>query len=147
MTGVQTCALPICEVQGTFGDSVPAESQGLQTLHFVGEVGHRLTDLAQEMRETFAFEHHGGRMSSDVLLYGPRGTGTTIAPKALANSAGWALVHADGAQLAQHPDRIQPLLQRANDLKPCLVFIDEAHALLADRAHSWSAAETNVFLS
>lgn len=109
-------------------------------------MGQRLTDLAQEMHETFAFELRGGRMSSGVLFYGPPGTGKTIAAKALAKSAGGALVHSDGTQLAQHPERIQPLLRRAIDLKPCIVYINEADALLADRARSWSAAATNVFL-
>lgn len=135
------------EVQGSFGDYVPSEVRGLETLHFDGEVGQRLTDLAQEMRETFAFEQHGGRMASGVLFYGPPGTGKTIAAKALAKSAAWALINANGTELAQHPDRIQSLLQRAIDLKPCVVFIDEADALISDRTHSWSAAATNVLLS
>ena len=135
------------EVQGCYGDYVPSEVLGLETLHFDGEVGSRLADLAVEMRETLAFEQHGGRMTSGVLFYGPPGTGKTIAAKALAKSAGWALVHADGTELSQHPDRIQRLLQRAIHLKPCVVFIDEADALIADRTRSWSAAATNVLLS
>lgn len=85
-------------------------------------------------------------MSSGVLFYGLPGTGKIIVAKELAKSAGCAMIHADGTQLAQHPERIQPLLRRAIDLKPCLVFIDKAGALLAHRAHSWSVAATNVFL-
>jgi transitional endoplasmic reticulum ATPase len=33
------------------------------------------------------------------------------------------------------------------DLKPCVVFIDEADALIADRTRSWSAAAAHVLLS
>jgi len=135
------------QVQGGFGDYVPSETRGLVTLHFDGDVGQRLTHLADEMRETFAFERFGGRLASGILFHGPSGTGKTIAARALAKSSGWAFIRADGTTLAQQPDQIKVLLQRAIDLKPCVLFVDEADALMANRAGSWSAAATNTFLS
>ena len=135
------------EVQGSFGDYVPTEARGLETLHFDGDVDQRLANLADEMRETFAFERFGGRLASGILFHGPSGTGKTIAARALAKSSGWAFIRGDGTTLSQQPEQIKVLLQRAVDLKPCVFFIDEADALIASRAGSWSAAATNTFLS
>ena len=135
------------DVQGTFGDYVPGNALGLEALHFDGEVGAHLTDLADSMRQSFAFERHGGRLAGGVLFYGPPRTGKTMAAKALAQSTGWAMVYSNGTELARHPDRIRSVIQRAVDLKPCIVFIDEADALIADRSRNWNAAATNAFLA
>ena len=53
----------------------------------------------------------------------------------------------NGARNQATPIKHDRGLQRAVDLKPCVFFIDEADALIANRAGSWSAAATNTFLS
>ena len=135
------------ETQGTHGDIVLRDVIGLDELHYDGAVGQYLTELAESMRNTFQFEQLGGRVAGGVLFYGPPGTGKTIAASALAKSAGWAMIRTNGTDLAREPDKIRAVISRAVDLKPCIVFIDEADALISDRSQNWNSMATNAFLS
>lgn len=135
------------EVQGSHGDIVLGNIAGLDQLHFDGVVGYKLSELAESMRNTFEFERLGGRLIGGALFYGPPGTGKTIAASALAKSTGWAMCSTNGTDLAREPEKIKHVISRAVGLKPCIVFIDEADALISDRSQNWNSMATNAFLS
>lgn len=135
------------EVQGSHGDIVLSKVTGLDELHYDGDVRPRLLDLAESMRNTFEFERLGGQVIGGVLFSGPPGTGKTIAASALAKSAGWAMIITNGTDLARDPDKIKKVMSRAIDMKPCILFIDEADALISDRSTNWNSMATNAFLA
>ena len=135
------------EVQGSYGDIVLTNITGLDQLHFDGVVSDKLSEMAASMRNTFEFERLGGRLIGGALFYGPPGTGKTIAASAIAKSAGWAMISTNGTDLAREPEKIKQVISRAVGLKPCIVFIDEADALISDRSQNWNSMATNAFLS
>ena len=135
------------ETQGSHGDIVLSKVTGLEALFYDGDVRPRLLDLAESMRNTFEFERLGGQVIGGVLFSGPPGTGKTIAASALAKSAGWAMIITNGTDLAREPEKIKKVMIRAIDMKPCILFIDEADALISDRSKNWNSMATNLFLA
>jgi len=92
-------------------------------------------------------ERHGGTLPTGVLFYGPPGTGKTAACKALASKIGWAFLPATGADLARDPKRLEALYNKAKDLRPTIIFVDEADELLRSREFSPSTEATNKLLT
>jgi transitional endoplasmic reticulum ATPase len=65
----------------------------------------------------------------------------------LAQSIGWACLPATGADLARDPKRLEALYAKAQDLRPTVIFIDEADELLRDRQYSGATEATNKLLT
>ena len=135
------------ETQGSHGDIVLSKVTGLEELFYDGTVRPRLFDLSESMRNTFEFERLGGKVIGGVLFSGPPGTGKTIAASALAKSAGWAMIITNGTDLARDPDKIKSVMTHAIEMKPCILFIDEADALFSRRSKNWNLMATNAFLA
>ena len=81
------------------------------------------------------------------MFFGPPGTGKTAACKALAKAIGWAYLPATGADLARDPKKLDALYAKAQDLRPTVIFIDEADELLRDRQYSPATEATNKLLT
>lgn len=92
-------------------------------------------------------ENLGGKVPRGVLLYGPPGTGKTTLAKAIAKESGWTFIQTTGHKLLRDPDEVRSVLDRARDLKPAIVFIDEADDVLSERSYSGNAALTNELLT
>lgn len=134
------------QLQGQRGH-VPENVKALDELVF-GENTRELLDLiVGRMADPEHTERHGGTLPIGVLFYGPPGTGKTAACKALAKEIGWACLPATGADLARDPKRLETLYAKAQDLRPTVIFIDEADELLRDRQFSGSTEATNKLLS
>ncbi|MCS7118704.1 MAG: AAA family ATPase [Archaeoglobaceae archaeon] len=76
----------------------------------------------------------------NVLFYGPPGTGKTMTAKALANEANAPFVSVKSTKLiGEHVGdgarKIHELYERARELAPCIVFIDEFDAVALDRSY------------
>ncbi|MFN3384260.1 MAG: AAA family ATPase [Archaeoglobaceae archaeon] len=76
----------------------------------------------------------------NVLFYGPPGTGKTMTAKALANEANAPFISVKSTKLiGEHVGdgarRIHELYEKARDLAPCVVFIDEFDAIALDRSY------------
>jgi transitional endoplasmic reticulum ATPase len=106
-----------------------------------------LKRLAFRLREAWRLEDLGGGLPVGVLFSGPPGTGKTMAAMALAKSTKHAFLSVTGADLLARPDTLNKLVRQAKDLRPAIVFIDEAESVLADRRHSGVAALTNQILT
>lgn len=103
--------------------------------------------VAGRMSDPEFTERHGGTLPTGVLFMGPPGTGKTAACKALAKEVGWAYLPTIGADLARDPKRLDSLYAKAKDLRPALIFIDEADELLRDRAFLNATDATNKLLT
>ncbi|MDZ4126168.1 MAG: AAA family ATPase [Hydrogenophaga sp.] len=92
-------------------------------------------------------ESHGGTLPTGVLFYGPPGTGKTATAKALAKEIDWAFLPATGADLARDPKALEKLYAKAKELRPCVIFVDEADELLKSRDYSSNTESTNKLLT
>ncbi len=97
-----------------------------------------LTTLSLIRPEAFSYgvlktEHIPG-----CLLYGPPGTGKTLLAKAVAKESGASMLEVSAADIndkwvGQSEKNVQALFSLARKLAPCVIFLDEADALLAAR--------------
>jgi transitional endoplasmic reticulum ATPase len=98
---------------------------------------HRTTQALQlvvdRLRDAHRIESLGGTLPSGILLHGPSGTGKTAAAHALALESGWAFLSVAGPDLLADRDKLNRLYAQAADLRPAIIFIDEADDVLANR--------------
>jgi AAA family ATPase len=74
----------------------------------------------------------------NVLFYGPSGTGKTMLAKALANESEVPIIPIKATQLigefvGDGARQLHSLYDRAEELGPCIIFIDELDAIALDR--------------
>jgi len=133
-------------IQGRKG-KIPEDTPVIEQLTMMPNSKQRLNALAARMIDILEIEAMGGSVPRGVLFYGPPGTGKTLTARALAKTAGWAFLSVSGIDLISDPKRIDKLMAEASELRPCVVFIDEADDVFKDRRYSQSAAVTNKLLA
>lgn len=134
-------------IQGRSGN-LPKDTPTLDKLMFSETLRMQLDELALRMGRIEEIEKMGGNMPGGLLFFGPAGTGKTLTARSLAKTSGWAFLSTSGNDLLREPGNIDKLLKTAADLRPCIVFIDEADDILANRMSSpYSASITNKLLT
>lgn len=134
-------------VQGRSG-RIPEGTPLLSELTMPEELTKRLKGISNRMINVEEVEALGGKAPSGLLFAGPPGTGKTVTARALAKTAGWAFIGVTGNELLANPDKIDDIVREAKDIRPTLVFIDEADDVLADRQFArHSASVTNRLLT
>jgi transitional endoplasmic reticulum ATPase len=126
---------------------VPENVKSLQELVLSDRTRDMLDLIVGRLLDPEHTESHGGTLPTGVLFYGRPGTGKTAACKALAKEIGWAYLPTTGADLARDPKRLEALYSKAQDLRPTIIFIDEADELLRDRQFSGATEATNKLLT
>jgi transitional endoplasmic reticulum ATPase len=132
-------------VQGT-RRRLPEGTPGLSDLVLSDSLRQTLEGLAARMHDAERIERLGGSVPTGALFFGPPGTGKTAAVKALAKDTGWVLIPTQGAELAADGKAIDRILAEALDLRPAIVFIDEADAIVGHRLGSGVQSITNAIL-
>lgn len=133
--------------QGRRGE-LPENTPEVHELVMIPSQKQRLTGIVARMREIERIEELGGTVPSGILFWGPPGTGKTLTARALAKSTGWAFLATSGNELLARPDYIDDLAREARDIRPCIVFLDEADDVLADRRYAaHGASVTNRLLT
>ncbi|MFB0936628.1 MAG: ATP-binding protein, partial [Propionivibrio sp.] len=133
-------------IQGRKG-SIPEDTPTLAQLTMGEDNRNRLVALARRMDKIMEIEAMGGSVPRGVLFYGPPGTGKTLTARALAKTANWAFLSISGMDLLADPKRIDAIVEEASELRPCIVFIDEADDVFRDRRYSNTATVTNKLLA
>ncbi|KAL8689348.1 MAG: hypothetical protein Q9218_004965 [Villophora microphyllina] len=107
-----------------------------------------LTSLSLQRPDAFTYGVLATDQIPGVLLYGPPGTGKTLLAKAVAKESGATILEISGAEglievvdihdkyVGESEKNIRAIFTLARKLKPCVVFIDEADALLGSRNDS-----------
>jgi transitional endoplasmic reticulum ATPase len=111
------------------------------------ELRDALDGIVARLQDPDGTERRGGTLPTGLLFYGPPGTGKTAVAKAMCKEVGWAFLTATGAELSRDPETLSKLYKNAMEIRPCLIFIDEADELLLSRQHSTHTASTNKLLS
>jgi transitional endoplasmic reticulum ATPase len=133
-------------IQGQRG-ATPENVKSLDELVLSEDTRDALQQIVGRMRDPEHTERHGGTLPTGVLFYGPPGTGKTATCKAVAKAVDWAFLPATGADLARNPKELDKLFDKAKELRPTIVFIDEADELLRSREFSGSTEATNKLLT
>ena len=93
------------------------------------------------------YEQYGLEASNGVLLYGPPGTGKTYLSRALAGEAGCSFLPITASDIVskwigEAAQNIQDLFEKARDVAPAIVFIDEIDAIASSRGgHTMTSSE------
>lgn len=120
-------------IRTTFAD-VRAPPETLEALK-------TLTSLSLVRPDAFTY----GVLATDripgLLLYGPPGTGKTLLAKAVAKESGATVLEVSGSDVydmyvGEGEKNIRAIFTLAKKLTPCIVFIDEADAILGSRGGS-----------
>ena len=133
-------------LQGRKG-KVPADTKSLEQLVLPSLTRDAIRLVSSRMADPMRLERLGGTLPTGILFHGPSGTGKTAAARALAKQTGWAFLSVAGPDLLRDPERIEKLYAEALDLRPTIVFIDEADDILRDRQYSQASALTNKLLT
>ena len=133
-------------IQGRSG-FMPENAMALNELVLPPAARETLLGITRRMADPLFVESHGGTLPTGVLLSGPAGTGKTSACKALAREVGWAFLPTTGPELARDPIALQKIYNKAKDLRPAIIFVDEADDLLRSREYSPYTESTNKLLS
>jgi len=135
------------QVQGLMGNALPEDTPTIGDLFYSEDVRVALESIATRMTKIEEMGNLGITAPEGLMFFGPPGTGKSLAAKALAKTTGWAYLGTTGHDLLSSTEEMEKVLRRASDLRPCIVFIDEADDLLASRGTSFTSSATNKFLA
>jgi len=98
-----------------------------------------LQDLVHYLKNPEKFREMGVKLPKGVLLEGQPGTGKTLMARALAGEAKVPFLSTNGSSFDQifvgiGVMRIKNLFNRAKELAPCIIFIDEIDAIGSTRS-------------
>jgi transitional endoplasmic reticulum ATPase len=133
-------------IQGSWGH-LPEKGKAVEEIIMPEGSRNELKRLALRLRHVHRMEQLGGVLPRGVLFYGPPGTGKTQAAMALAKSSGWAVLKTTGAELLASHSAWSQLYRQAKNLRPCIMFVDEADDVFRNRAMSAVASVTNRILA
>lgn len=122
-------------------DSIRTTFSDVHVLPETVEALKSLTSLSLIRPEAFSY----GVLATDripgILLYGPPGTGKTLLAKAVARESGATVLEISGSDIydmyvGEGEKNVRAIFSLAKKLSPCVVFIDEADAMLGSRNQS-----------
>lgn len=146
--GFDELAKALRNLNSTKGDKLPENALTIEQLVLEPEMRTRMSKLANRMINIDQIEEMGGSVPAGVLFYGPSGTGKTVAAMALALASNWAFIKTSGHDLLHDPKKMDDIMRQAKDIRPCIIFIDEADDALADRRNSMLSKDvTNKLLT
>ena len=112
------------------------------------EAKEELKEVVKFLKEPELFSKLGAGVPKGVLLGGPPGTGKTLLAKAIAGEAGTPFLKVSGSQFVEllvgvGAARVRELFDKARDLKPSIIFIDEIDSIARARSNNNSMGGGN----
>lgn len=134
------------EVQGRRG-KLPGNTKAMSELVLEPATKDALSLVATRLSDVARIEATGGTLPTGMLFHGPSGTGKTAAARALAKEVGWAFLSVAGPDLLGDRTKLDKLYAEAKDIRPTIIFIDEADDALRNRQYSSSPDLVNKLLT
>ncbi len=134
-------------VGGKGGGGIMGVGKSNAKLYMEKETGVTFADVAgqEESKESLMemvdflnnperYVEIGARLPKGALMVGPPGTGKTLMAKALAGEAGVPFFFLSGSDFVEMfvgvgASRVRDLFKQAQDVAPCIIFIDEIDAI------------------
>jgi transitional endoplasmic reticulum ATPase len=136
------------ETQGRKGANISEKALRLNDLKFTQDQQMKLDLIVNQIHRRHSIEADGGQIPKGAIFFGPPGAGKTTVVKALALEVGWAYLPTTGQALLHSPDEIEKMIRKASDIRPTIVFIDEAEGIIGDRLLNPNTKEiTNKLLA
>lgn len=103
------------------------------------EAKGELKEVVRFLKDPESFRKLGAAVPKGVLLGGPPGTGKTLLAKAIAGEAGVPFLKISGSQFVEllvgvGAARVRELFERARELEPSIIFIDEIDSIARARS-------------
>ena len=100
----------------------------------IDEAKEELVEVVDFLKTPERYRRLGGTIPKGVLIVGAPGTGKTLLAKAVAGEAKVPFLSLSGSEFVEMfvgvgAARVRDLFQQAEDLAPCIIFIDELDAL------------------
>lgn len=100
----------------------------------IDEAKDELMEVVDFLKSPDHYRKLGGRIPKGVLIVGAPGTGKTLLAKAVAGEAGVPFLSISGSEFVEMfvgvgAARVRDLFDQAQQLAPCIIFIDELDAL------------------
>jgi cell division protease FtsH len=100
----------------------------------IDEAKDELVEVVDFLKNPQRYRRLGGQIPKGVLIVGAPGTGKTLLAKAVAGEAGVPFLSISGSEFVEMfvgvgAARVRDLFQQAENLAPCIIFIDELDAL------------------
>lgn len=143
---VEHFSVALRKIQGSVGNAL-RDVAGLTELTFNKNLAVEIDDLVEELCSVDHLLMHRSTPFKGALFYGPPGTGKTALAKAIAKDSGWAFLEVAAPDILADFSKLEEVYRKAKDLRPCVIFIDEATDLLAERTTSSYASHTNKLLT
>ncbi|MDR0999858.1 MAG: ATP-dependent zinc metalloprotease FtsH [Clostridiales bacterium] len=98
------------------------------------EAKESLMEIVDFLHKPEKYTNIGAKQPKGALLVGPPGTGKTLLAKAVAGEANVAFFSLNGSDFVEMfvgvgASRVRDLFKQANQMAPCIVFIDEVDAI------------------
>ncbi len=98
------------------------------------ESKQELKEIVEFLRDPEKFLRLGARVPKGVLMIGPPGTGKTLLARAVAGEAGVPFMSISGSEFVEMfvgvgASRVRDLFNKAKQMAPCIVFVDEIDAV------------------
>jgi transitional endoplasmic reticulum ATPase len=135
-------------IQSGKGDQIPEDTPTLDGLTLSPEMTNTLKSIAMRMQNVDMIENIGGSVPKGMIFYGVTGAGKSLAARSLAKTTGWSFIKTTGKEIAKNSDALDSMVKKAMNIRPCIIFIDEADDILADRDSSFMpSTDTNDLLA
>ena len=113
------------------------------------EAKELLMEVVDFLKHPAKYRAIGARIPHGALLYGPPGTGKTMLAKAVAGEAGVPFLSISGSDFIDRyvgtgAEKVRSLFQKARELSPCIIFIDEIDAIGASRSGVSSSSDSTL---
>jgi cell division protease FtsH len=100
----------------------------------INEAIEEVKEIVEFLQKPDRFKKLGGTIPKGVLLVGSPGTGKTLLARAVAGEAGVPFLSMSGSDFVEMfvgvgAARVRDLFKQANDMAPCIIFVDELDAL------------------
>ena len=111
------------------------------------EAKESLSEMVDFLAKPQRYLDIGAKLPRGALLVGPPGTGTTLLAKAVAGEANVPFFSLSGSEFVEMyvgvgASRVRDLFKKANQMAPCIIFIDEIDAIGRSRDTRHSGGDT-----